>query len=151
MKKINNFIEKMFGFFDLKKIDFKFSEEERKFLVDIKADDEKIGYLIGYKGETLFSLQKIFNFVFFEELKGKKVFININDYLKNREEKIKQMALLAANKVIETQKSYCFEHLNSYDRFVIHQTISQNEEYKNKVKTHSEGEGSERVLILCFK
>lgn len=150
MEKIKDFINKTISFFELKDSQISFDEKDKKLIVNINIEDEKVGYLIGYKGETLFALQKVINYIFYEELEGKKVFLNINDYLKKREEKIKNMATLAASKVLETKKTYFFDNLNSYDRLLIHQTISQDKDLSEKVKTYSEGEGKERVLILSF-
>jgi spoIIIJ-associated protein len=150
MEKVINFVEKAFGFFDLEKCEFSVEESEKKLVINVQADDKNVGYLIGYKGEGLFSLQKIINYIFYDDLKGKKLFLNINGYLENREEKIKNMAILAANKVVETKKTYFFDSLNSYDRLLVHQTVSQDETLSKKVKTYSEGEGKERVLILSY-
>lgn len=149
-EKIIEFIKKTLGFFDLEKCEFSVEESDKKIIINAQIDDENVGYLIGYKGESLFALQKVVNYIFYDDLEGKKIFLNINGYLESREEKIKNMAVLAANKVLETKKTYFFDNLNSYDRLLIHQTISQDESLSKKVKTYSEGEGKERVLILSY-
>lgn len=100
--------------------------------------------LIGRSAETLRSLQYLVSTV----LRNKdaavwRVNIDIADYKKQRAEKLAKQAREWIDGVRTTGDSYV-AHLNAADRRIVHQVATEYED----IRTHSEGEGRERVLII---
>ena len=73
-----------------------------------------------------------------------KFILDINSYKEKRDKNLERLAKRIAREVITTKVDVKLDNMNSYERKVIHNKLSS---WKD-VKTHSEGEGSERVLIV---
>jgi len=120
------------------------SRQENIFFVDISSPDSAL--LIGKHGINLESLQ----FILAVRLKTQtgrddfEIFIDIGGWRKQREEHLKQMVLSIANQVAASQKAQSLYNLRSSERRLIHMTLADNP----KVATASEGDGSERHLII---
>ena len=124
--------------------------QEDSVTVNITVPPEDSGLFIGYHGEALNAIQRLTRLVFQEQLGEKRVYINVNQYREQREEKLRARAQAAAEKVLHTSRQYVFEGLSSAERFIIHTAIGENEDY-SELETVSEGEGRDRVLIVRFK
>ena len=74
------------------------------------------------------------------------LFFDINGYKKKREGIITQLAEQAAQKVVETKESLPLPPMNSYERRLIHQALTENE----KITTQSAGGGRERHVVVSF-
>ena len=96
--------------------------------VDIVNKD--LGYLIGYRGETLYSLQNILS-----AIAGKGI-----------ENKVR-VILDIAKTVIRTKKSVKLEPMQAYERKIIHSKLQKNP----KVETSSVGEEPYRRVIVSLK
>lgn len=125
-------------------------EQDDQVTAAIEVPVEDSGLLIGFHGETLGALQRLTRVVFQQELSEKRLVININNYREQRADKLKQIALRAAERVMETGQSYTFSYLPSNERFVIHSTISEDPAFKD-LESVSEGEGMHRVLTIQLK
>lgn len=114
--------------------------------VDIKGNG--LGYLIGYRGETLDSIQTIINSMV---NKGKqeyvKVFVDIEGYRAKREKTLVNLAKSIANTVIRERKSITLEPMTPLERKIIHSTLQNN----NKVVTNSVGEEPYRKVVISLK
>ena len=82
------------------KIDFK----EENDILRINLSGEKMGVIIGYRGETLDSIQYLVSLVVnkVHELPHKKVILDTENYRNKREETLKGVAIKTANKVKKT-------------------------------------------------
>lgn len=126
-------------------------EENESTIINISLPEDESGLFIGYRGETLASIQRMLRLVFQEEMQNKKYVLNINDYREQRTEKLQQLTESVARKVLETGKPYTFNSFfPSYERFLIHSIISDNEEF-SKLESISEGEGKLRMLTIQLK
>lgn len=120
------------------------SKEGNVFFVDISSPDSAL--LIGKHGMNLDSLQ----FILAVRLKTLtqnedfEVFVDINDWRRQKEEKLKKMALSVAEQVAQSAKEQPIYNLKSSERRVIHTALSDHP----KVSTVSEGEGPDRHLIV---
>jgi len=114
--------------------------------VDIKGNG--LGYLIGYRGESLDSLQTIINSIV---NKGKqeyvKVFVDIEGYRAKREKTLINLAKSIANTVIREKKNITLEPMTPLERKIIHSTLQNN----NKVVTNSVGEEPYRKVVISLK
>lgn len=126
------------------------AEDEERISVHIKLPEEESGLFIGHHGETLQSLQLITRISFFDDLDGKFLSLNVNDYREQRRDQLVERVENAARQVLETGEPYTFPYLNSRDRFVVHSTLGENEEFSGLV-SESDGEGRERYLSIRLK
>jgi spoIIIJ-associated protein len=86
-----------------------------------------------------------------DELKeGERLIIDINGYRKEKEQKLRERALKAAQGVLETGREYVFNDLNSYERYLVHSAIGESPEVTG-VETFSENDAYGRVLIVRLK
>lgn len=114
------------------------------FYVDISSEDSAL--LIGKHGVNLESLQ----FVLAVRLKtitkteDFEVFVDVNNWRKQKEEQLRKMATSLAQKVLTTKQEEAIFNLKPSERRVIHVALQEHPD----VDTHSEGEGSERHLVI---
>ncbi|WP_097028229.1 RNA-binding cell elongation regulator Jag/EloR [Clostridium peptidivorans] len=122
--------------------------EEQDALKIILAGPE-MGLLIGYRGETLDSLQYLVSLVINKdhEEEYKRVILDTENYRQKREETLKRLALKIASKARRTRKVVKLEPMNPYERRVIHSVLQNDPE----VKTYSEGEEPYRRVVVDLK
>ena len=127
------------------KIDFK----EENDILRINLLGEKMGVIIGYRGETLDSIQYLVSLVVnkIHELPHKKVILDTEDYRNKREETLKGVAIKTANKVNKTKKVFKLEPMNPYERRIIHSALQGN----TFVNTYSEGDEPFRRVVVELK
>lgn len=117
----------------------------------IQIQTEQPGLLIGYRGETLSSLQFILgmmaNKLTQEEDERIKLIVNVNDYRERREATLAQLAKNAAQKVKFSGEPYYFDRLTPAERRVVHMALKDDPE----INTYSEGEGRNRCLVIATK
>jgi len=141
-KFMNEFVSK----FEKNKLKFEIKEEDNYIYVDVDGDDT--GFLIGYRGEVLNSLQTIITNVANKKSNGKiKVALNISGYREKREKDLQNLADRIAGSVIKTGKSITLEPMSAYERKIIHLRLQDN----SKVTTHSIGEEPHRKLVVSLK
>jgi spoIIIJ-associated protein len=122
------------------------TDESGAFRVHIET--EETGLLIGFHGRTLESFQLILGMIVGKQLgKWERIYVNVGDYREKREEALMYMAQRAAERALASGRPVELSRLSASERRVIHLTLSGDE----RVKTESEGEGSERKLIISPK
>lgn len=120
------------------------SREGEVFFVDISSEDSSL--LIGKYGSNLESLQ----FILAVRIKtitssdDFEIIFDIDGWRRQREDKLKKMALSLVDKVTETMQEEPLYNLKPYERRVIHTLLTDHP----KVTTVSEGEGIDRHLII---
>ena len=120
--------------------------DKNDILVDINGEDT--GYLIGYRGNVLNSLQILLNNVANNGIDERvRVILNIGGYKEKREKDLMDLADKIAGTVIRKRKSITLEPMNSYERKIIHARLQNN----NKVETHSIGEEPNRKIVVSIK
>ena len=146
IEEARNFIANILNCMELEaKIDFK----EENDILRINLSGEKMGVIIGYRGETLDSIQYLVSLVVnkIHELPHKKVILDTENYRSKREETLKGVAIKTANKVRKTSKVFKLEPMNPYERRIIHSTL-QGHAFVN---TYSEGEEPFRRVVVELK
>ena len=120
--------------------------DEKGLNVDIS--NEKLGFLIGYRGETLYALQSILSAVASKNLEQKiRVILDIEGYKAKREKTLEDLAEKVAKTVIKTRKSVTLEPMQPYERKIIHSKLQDND----KVETKSIGEEPRRRIVISLK
>lgn len=143
IEEADKFLKNMFSCMGLN-ANLNISEEND--IVKINVCGENMGTIIGYRGETLDSIQYLVSLVInkVHDIPHKKVILDTENYRSKREETLKGVAKKAANKVIKTQRSFKFEPMNPYERRIIHSALQDNK----YISTHSEGEEPFRRVVV---
>ncbi len=105
------------------------------------------GYLIGKNARNLIALQLLVSTIvnkYYSEDEKKAVNVDVGGYKKSRERSLEHMAVDWGKQVARTKNPMTITDLNAYERKIIHNKLSS---WKD-IQTHSEGEGSSRVLII---
>ena len=125
-----------------------YSIETEKEQINVNINNKNLGFLIGYRGETLYSLQNILSAIAGKNIKNKvRVILDIEDYKEKREKTLKELANKVAKTVINTKKSITLEPMKPYERKIIHSQLQNN----NKVETTSIGEEPRRRIVVSLK
>jgi spoIIIJ-associated protein len=119
-----------------------------KNIVYVNLEGENIGFLIGYRGETLYAIQEILSSIANKKIEKKVVLrLDIEKYKEKRERTLKELAEKVARTVVRTGKSITLEPMQAYERKIIHATLQDND----KVETNSVGEEPRRRIIISLK
>ena len=148
-----NYIEEARKFIDniLKSMELdaeiKIIEEDDTLKINLSG--EKMGLIIGYRGETLDSIQYLVSLVVnkHHELPHKKVILDTENYRSKREETLKGVAIKSAARVKKMKKSFKLEPMNPYERRIIHSALQDDLD----VNTYSEGEEPFRRVVIELK
>ncbi|MFL0250102.1 RNA-binding cell elongation regulator Jag/EloR [Clostridium neuense] len=114
--------------------------------LNINLAGHNMGLIIGYRGETLDSIQYLVSLVINRDNDGqyKRVVIDTENYRAKREETLRRLANKIAHKVKVEKKSFVLEPMNPYERRIIHAEL-QNDK---SVTTYSEGEEPFRRVVV---
>ena len=125
--------------------DVKFSAVQKGEATIIRLDGEKMGALIGRRGETMESLSYLASLVA-NRLEGDyiKLGLDVAGYRDKRESDLTALAQRIGAKVRRTGRSFAMEPMNPYERRIIHSAISKME----GVRSESKGEGRDRRVVI---
>lgn len=116
--------------------------------LNINLTNSELGYLIGYRGETLYAMQNILTAIAGKNVENKvRVILDIEGYRAKREKTLEDLAVKVAKTVIRTKKSVTLEPMPAYERKIIHSKL-QNEA---QVETVSIGEEPRRRIVISLK
>lgn len=128
--------------------DSKYQIEKSSAGLNVSITSEKLGYLIGYRGETLYALQNIMSAIAGKNIEQKvRVILDIEGYKEKREKTLEELAEKVAKTVIRTKKPVKLEPMRPYERKIIHSKLQEN----NRVETTSIGEEPHRRIIVSLK
>ncbi len=114
----------------------------------LQISNQNLGFLIGYRGETLYSLQNIMSAVASKGIdKRVRLILDIEGYKEKREKTLEDLAEKVAKTVIKTRKPVKLEPMQAYERKIIHSKLQEN----SKVKTESIGEEPYRRIVVSLK
>ena len=122
-------------------------DEEGRYKVILEG--EKLGQLIGRRGETLDAIQQLTNYsVNRGNDKRVRVHIDAENYRLKREQSLEHLAQKVAAKVLKYRRNVTLEPMNAYERHVIHTALQDVE----GVTTYSMGtEPNRRVIVALEK
>ena len=111
-------------------------------------EGEKLGALIGRRGETLDAIQQLTNYSINRggESKRARVQIDAENYRAKREESLERLAQKVAGKVVKYRRNVTLEPMNAYERHVIH-TALQDTQY---ITTFSIGTEPNRRVVVSY-
>ncbi|MDO8638907.1 MAG: R3H domain-containing nucleic acid-binding protein [Candidatus Daviesbacteria bacterium] len=144
-QKVSEILENILGLLALEG-SFEVVENPEEVNVTIETTDP--GRLIGFRGETLDSLQLIVNLILSRQIndeeKFKRVIIDVEGWRKNKEEDLGRRAGAWAKEVLETGKEIELEPMPSWQRRIVHMVISETK----GVESESIGDGRDRHLVI---
>ena len=144
--KLDEILKNIFEITNENDIEYTIEKVNNQMLLNING--EKIAHLIGYKGKTIESLQSLLNAMLQrEDEEYAKVFVEINGYKKQKEEKLKRLANKMADNVIRFRKPIRLEPMSAYERLIIHNELAK----RNDVETESFGEEPNRRVMIRKK
>ena len=120
--------------------------ESEKGRYKVYLEGEKLGALIGRRGETLDAIQQLTNYSINRgsEKNRARVQVDAENYREKREQSLERLAEKVAGKVTKYRRNVTLEPMNAYERHVIHAALQDME----NITTHSTGvEPNRRVVI----
>ena len=117
--------------------------------IDVKLSGDKIGSVIGRRGETLDAIQHLTNYAV-NHGTDKHMHINVDAeaYRSKREDSLNRLAVKMAEKAIKYGRSMALEPMNSYERHVIHTAL---QDYEGVTTSSSGEEPNRRVVVTPVK
>ena len=111
-------------------------------------EGEKLGALIGRRGETLDAIQQLTNYSINRgsEKNRARVQVDAENYREKREESLERLAQKVAGKVVKYRRNVTLEPMNAYERHVIH-TALQDTQY---ITTFSIGTEPNRRVVVSY-
>ena len=128
--------------------DTKYEIEKNVTGLNVNINSKDLGYLIGYRGETLYALQNIMTAIAGRRIDNKvRVILDIEGYKAKREKTLEELAEKVARTVIKTKKPIKLEPMQAYERKIIHSILQKND----KIDTTSVGEEPYRRIVISLK
>ena len=137
------------GILESMKIEADIDIVEEKEAIKININGKDMGILIGYRGDTLDSLQYLVSLVINKghEREYKRVLLDTENYRQKREETLKRLADKVSFRVKRSGRYVKLEPMNPYERRIIHFALQDNP----YVDTYSEGEEPYRRVVVDLK
>jgi len=144
-ERTEKFLNELLGF-EKSHVSMKIEIKDKCIYADIKGSN--LGYLIGYRGEVLDSVQTLTSTVVNKNLEQYvKVLVDIENYRAKREKTLTGLAKSIANTVIREKKSITLEPMTPLERKIIHSALQNND----RVSTTSIGEEPFRKVVISLK
>jgi spoIIIJ-associated protein len=122
-------------------------EERTEGGYQVYLEGERLGVLIGHRGETLDAIQQITNYsVNRSRAKRVRIHIDVENYRAKREDSLRHLAEKVAGKVVKYRRNITLEPMNAYERHVIHEAL---QEYPDVV-TYSTGTEPNRRTVVAY-
>ena len=113
----------------------------------VTLEGQKLGALIGHRGETLDAIQQLTNY---SVNRGRahrvRVHIDAENYRAKREESLRRQEKKVALKVVQYRRNITLEAMNAYERHVIHETLQDTPD----VITYSTGTEPNRRTVVAY-
>ena len=144
-KNVEKFLKE---FLDKVQKDAKYSIEKTPTGLKVNINNENLGFLIGYRGETLYAMQNILSSIASKGIENRvRVILDIEGYKAKREKALEDLAEKLEKTVIKTKKSVTLEPMQAYERKIIHTKLQDS----TKVETRSIGEEPRRRVVISLK
>ena len=122
--------------------------ESEKGRYKVFLEGEKLGALIGRRGETLDAIQQLTNYSINRgsEKNRARVQVDAENYREKREQSLERLAEKVAGKVTKYRRNVTLEPMNAYERHVIHTALQE----VPGVTTYSTGVDPNRRVIVAY-
>lgn len=122
--------------------------ETEKGRYSVVLEGQKLGQLIGRRGETLDAIQQLTNYAINTGSDSKRVRVQMDaeNYRARREQSLESLARKVATKVQKYRRSVTLEPMNAYERHVIHAALQD----VPGVTTYSVGTEPNRRVVVSY-
>ena len=118
-------------------------------IYQVELVGEKLGGLIGRRGETLDAIQQLTNdSVNRGQPKRVRIHIDAENYRAKREESLQRLARKTAGKALKYRRNMMLEPMNAYERHVIHAAL---QDYNPAITTYSTGTEPSRRIVVSYR
>ena len=125
---------------------FDIEEKDKIIIINIKGD--KIGNIIGYRGEALYALENILKAIAIKKSENRVIVrLDIESYKEKRIKALEDFANKKAKVVENTGKTITLEPMQAFERKIIHSVLQENE----NVETRSIGQEPKRRIVISKK
>lgn len=125
---------------------FDIEEKDKIIIINIKGD--KIGNIIGYRGEALYALENILKAIANKKSENRVIVrLDIESYKEKRIKALEDFANKKAKVVEKTGKTITLEPMQAFERKIIHSVLQENE----NVETRSIGQEPKRRIVISKK
>lgn len=145
-QQVENFLKSFFTKISEKEFNYSVKMENNEIIVEVTGKDA--GMLIGYRGDSMNSLQNILSAVANKNNENRvKVLLDIEGYRQKRVKILEDLATKVSKTVEKTGKSITLEPMTAYERKVIHSKLQENSD----ITTYSVGEEPHRKIVIAKK
>ena len=122
--------------------------EPEKGRYKVILEGEKLGALIGRRGETLDAIQQLTSYAVNHggEKNRARIQVDAENYREKREQSLERLADKVAAKVVKYRKNVTLEPMNAYERHVIHTALQDTKD----VSTFSIGTEPNRRVVVAY-
>lgn len=122
--------------------------EAEKGRYKVILEGEKLGQLIGRRGETLDAIQQLTNYAVNSGTEKRiRVQVDAENYRAKREGSLESLAAKTAEKAVRYRRSVTLEPMNAYERHVIHAALQETP----NVTTYSIGTEPNRRVVVAYE
>lgn len=115
--------------------------------INLNISGEKMGLVIGRRGETLDALQYLTSVIVNKNKDDYvKVTIDTENYRAKRVQTLEKLATKVADKVLRNGRNMTLEPMNPFERRIIHSTLQSND----YITTYSVGEEPNRKVVVSL-
>lgn len=141
-EEIKNIVEE---FFNKAGFETSINIEQKEGVININIETKDAQTLIGRQGLVLADIQLLLRKIIKKETNEDfYLFVDIDNYKKNKENYLKDLAWNVADEVLKTGQEKEIPLMSSFDRRIVHIELQQ----RNDVLVESIGEGEERRIII---
>jgi len=141
-KTVENFLKKLGVAFEEIEVFKGLSSSGPKFIIK----SQESGLLIGHRGDSLRALNHLIKRIVFKNSGVAKFTIDINNYQEENIKRIRNQAMIAAEKAKDLKSEVELEPMSSYERMIVHSLLSTDP----KISTESIGERDQRRVVIKF-
>ena len=137
-------LQEITHFFNLGEVEIdEYEGDEGELILDLDGDN--MASLIGRRGNTILSLQKMVTIISSNKLGYKyPVTVDVCGYRGKQRDKLEDYAFKMANKALSQSRKINLRPMTAYDRRIIHMALAQ----EKSVETFSEGVGRDRHIVI---
>ena len=120
-------------------------EEDGVSVIKVNISGNDVSHLIGRHGDSLYAINYLASILINKGKEDyKRVYIDVEDYRKHREENLVAMANRAASRVAKYKRPVSLDPMPAYERRIIHSALQSN----RNVVTESQGIEPNRCVIV---
>ena len=142
---VADFLEELLAHMDIDAIAEPQAQGDHMYVDIVDGVEEDMSLLIGRHGQTLEAIQELTRMAVGRRLDQRiHVIVDVEDYRKRHEARLKERARDVAERVRETGQDEELEPMNAYERKLVHDAVAGLE----GVETVSRGQDPERFVVI---